>query len=410
MAQNKVFNGALLVTGTCIGAGMLGLPVTMAASGVIPTIACFIAVWAIMTLSALAFSEASLAISHGNNLTSMAQYTLGKAGKAVAWITYVFFFYSLMAAYISGGTSMTAGFLNLNLSTMVSKLIFMAAFITPFMLAIALGHSAVEKLNKVLVLGLKVSFGLLAIKVLFMQDTATLNLDLHNSQPKFLLRSLPLVVTSFGYHLLIPSLKSYLNNNRVDLNKSIFYGGLLSLVIYTMWILIVYLRIPVWGNSGLVTILNSQHNILEQLINKLGSNDLYVQTLVGAFSFFALTSSLLGVGLALFDFLVDGTKLNNRKTKDSALLLLLTFGLPVLFTMVVKGGFLIALNYAGVFGAILLIIFPILMVWSLRYSKNEKHNYRAPINKLGLLLILGFGIVVIICEVLGSIMLLPIPR
>jgi tyrosine-specific transport protein len=409
MTQNKVLGGALLIAGTCVGAGMLGLPVKMAASGIVSTIACFLVVWGIMTLSALAFAEISLGIRHGNNLTSMAQYTLGSGGKIIAWITYVFFFYSLMAAYIAGGSSMTAGFLHLEFNHFLPKLLFMMIFITPFMLCVSLGHTAVDKLNKFLILGLKLSFVLLAIKVLFVKGNSDLPLEFSNNHPKFLLATLPLVVTSFGYHLLIPSLKTYVGNDANILKKSILYGGLIPLVIYILWITIIYLRIPVWGSEGLVAILNNKGDPLEHLINRLGANDLYVQVLVAAFSFFALTSSLLGVGLALFDFLVDGTKLNASKTSHKICLSLLTFALPLIFAIAVDGGFLIALNYAGVFGAILLIIFPALMVWSLRYCKNEASSYKAPLGKASLLLLLVFGLMVIGCELLDSMHLLVKP-
>ena len=52
--------GVLLVAGTCIGAGMIGVPVKTAASGFYPTLIAFVLVLAIMTMSALLFLEASL--------------------------------------------------------------------------------------------------------------------------------------------------------------------------------------------------------------------------------------------------------------------------------------------------------------------------------------------------------------
>ena len=57
-----IFGGALLVTGTCIGAGMIGLPVKTAAIGFYPIVLLFSAVWLLMTCSAFLMLEASFAL------------------------------------------------------------------------------------------------------------------------------------------------------------------------------------------------------------------------------------------------------------------------------------------------------------------------------------------------------------
>ncbi len=114
-ATGSVVGGALLIAGTCVGAGMLGLPVMTAAAGFYPTMAAFLLVWLFMTCSALAYLEVSLRFPGEVNLISMAAKTLGRGGKIIAWITYVLFLYSLMAAYTAGGTTMLANILDLDI-------------------------------------------------------------------------------------------------------------------------------------------------------------------------------------------------------------------------------------------------------------------------------------------------------
>ncbi len=55
--SGSVLGGVLLVTGCCIGAGMLGLPVMSALTGFYPTLAMFIVGWLFMAVTGLLLLE-----------------------------------------------------------------------------------------------------------------------------------------------------------------------------------------------------------------------------------------------------------------------------------------------------------------------------------------------------------------
>ena len=100
--MNKVLGGALLIAGTCIGAGMLALPVAMAPAGFYPSVALLGLCWFIMFYTGLLILEANINLPAGANFISMSKATLGKSGTVVTWFTYLLLLYSLMAAYLVG--------------------------------------------------------------------------------------------------------------------------------------------------------------------------------------------------------------------------------------------------------------------------------------------------------------------
>lgn len=405
--DNNMFGGILLVAGTCIGAGMLGLPVMTAAAGFYPTLGAFLFVWFFMTCSALAYLEVSLKFPGETNLISMAGQTLGRSGKIIAWITYLLFLYSLMAAYTAGGTSMLASILKVDISMQVNLLIMAFLLIMPFGFMVFLGTKWVDMFNRMLMFGLIICFALMCILAF---NVGPADEFYPMGESKYLLFTFPLLVTAFGYHLLIPTLKSYLRENVKKLRITIILGGLSPLIIYGIWELIILNLIPTWGKDGLVEMLHSGLNPADAVVLALNKHGAHVLWIATWFSFFALTSSFIGVGLGIFDFFSDG--LHIHKTKNGRVkLTILTFGPPLLFTILYPQGFLLALSYAGIFAAILLVIYPVAMAWSARYiHKLPSGGYLLRGGKLILLITLIFGILIVCADAFIRLGYFPIPN
>ena len=65
--------------------------------------------------------------AHRNHFDSMAEITLGFAGRAIAWISSVCLFYSLIAAYISGNAALfirALSLIGINLPAYTSAILF----------------------------------------------------------------------------------------------------------------------------------------------------------------------------------------------------------------------------------------------------------------------------------------------
>lgn len=393
----QIATGSLLVAGTCIGAGMLGLPVVTAVGGLYASLGTFVGIWFVLLLSALLMLEASLWLPQDTNLISMAEDTLGPWGKNIAWGAYLFFLYALLAAYTVGGSALFQQLFE-KLGVVCSRPVVTTFYVALFSTVVFIGFKCVDFLNKILMIGLFVAFGVLMVRVLPQVDVSFYT---EPSQPLALWQALPLLVAAFGFHLLIPSLRTYLNGNVLHLRGSIIVGSILPFVLYALWEVAILGMIPMQGETGLLAM--AQHGdvipaLTQHLDARLQSGT--VSIWIRVFTFCALFTSVIGCGLGLFDFLADGCKIKKQGWGRLGLSLL-TFIPPLIFAWVYPQGFLMALNYAGIFAAILLIIYPTLMVLSGR--TDRKAAYRAPVNRWGMFAIIGFGLAIIVVQILARL-------
>ncbi len=111
LSIHKIISGTLLIAGTAIGAGMLGIPLLTARAGFWPAVAITLLVWIFMACTGLLYLEASLWMQDGANVLSMSRRFLGKWGKWISGAVYVFLYYCLMVAYFAAGAPIFSFFL-----------------------------------------------------------------------------------------------------------------------------------------------------------------------------------------------------------------------------------------------------------------------------------------------------------
>lgn len=401
VSVSRIFGGSLLVAGTCIGAGMLGIPVTTASGGFYPTFGVFLGCWAMMLITAFLMLEVSLWFKTDVNLITMASKTLGPIGAMVAWVTYILFLYSLMAAYTAGGSSIFANALSpLGWSVGAST----SLYVICFAMVVYFGARWVDICNRLLMLGLVLTyFGLTTL--------AAPKVDIQmltQGRGVYLLSAFPVLVTAFGFHLLIPTLKNYLNNQAKALRIAIFTGSAIPFIIYVFWEAIVLGTVSLEGENGLLAIAQKNPVVDLPLALSFILDNAWVSFFAKSFGFFALLSSFIGVALGLFDFLADGFKIP-KSFKGRMVLALLTFIPPALFAFFFPRGFLFALSYAGVFAAILLVMYPALMAYRGRYQLNLSGEYQVFGGKGVLALAFLFGASVIVLQFAHQFNWLPVP-
>lgn len=355
----RTFGGSLIVAGTSIGAGMLALPVVTGPSGFVPSIAVLVACWAFMTITGLLFAELSFWLKSDANILSMAKHTLGKPGLAVTWVLYLFLFYSLTIAYMVGGGNMLVEVFGSSTSDPVRILLFALVAVA----VVGVGKRVVDPINRLLMIGLFVAYGgfvvigLPAVKSeqLLFSDWSVASL------------ALPVTFTSFGFQGTVPTLASWMQYDKKRLRRAIVIGTTITLVVYIMWQWLFLGIVPRDGANGLLETLEMGRDAVYPL--QYFTNSPWICGLGRAFAFFAITTSFLGVGIGLVDFLADGLKLN--KAAKLPQLLLLAFGLPLAVSLYYPHIFLQALGVAGGIGcASLLGILPVVMVWKAKYVDN----------------------------------------
>lgn len=391
--MHKIWGGILIVSGTTIGAGMLANPVMTSFTGFFPSLLLFFLYWILMTFSALLFLEVSLWMTkQESNMISMAEMTLGHTGKVVCWSVYLFLLYALTTAYLAGGGPILNGLLHDITGYSMPEAWDSLPLLAIFGYFVYRGAHSIDYLNRVLMIGLASTY-LLMVFFLFPHVKASL---LSHADMKAIWVGSSVIATSFGFHIVIPSLTTYLNRDVKALKKVIIIGSFIPLVVYLIWQYLVLGIVPL---DNLAQGYSQGTNGAELLSDYLG--DGFLSDTARVFSLIAIVTSFLGVAMSLTDFLADGFNIQ-RSHWGNVSLIALTFLPPLLITMIDPRVFLLALDYAGAFGVVfLLAFFPALMVWFGR--KRHQGTYQAPGGTFALLATMGVSLFLIGIEVLQQL-------
>lgn len=390
--DSKLFGGILLVVGTAIGGGMLALPIATAEAGFVNSIFLMLACWFIMTSTALLVLEVNLWLPPNTNIISMAKTILGRWGEFVAWISYLLLFYSVLAAYMAGGGDFLHGLLHaigLTLPNWLTILLF--ASILGYI--VYRGIRYVDYVNRGLMISKFGVYLLLVVAIIpFVSATKLIDGNL-----AYVTAGLTVMITSFTFANIIPSLRTYFKEDTAKLRKAILIGSVIPLICYLLWDLVIMGVIPREGETGLISMLHSQHST-SAFVNELNHilQSSIITTLARIFTSICLATSFLASALGLSDFLADGFQVE-KKGRSSILVYGATFLPPLIVVLFYPGAFVAALGYAGICCVILLALLPSLMAWRGRYGANPiAQGYRLGGGKPLLAILITLSSVVII--------------
>lgn len=386
--EGSVLGGTLLLAGSCIGAGMLALPVITGIGGFTPSVFMFVLAWLFMTSTALLLLEANLAVGHNLSLVSIAGRTLGKTGKALCWILFLFLFYSLSIAYIAASgsilQSIIADLTGAEFPIWAGSVLFTGVFA----IILFIGTRPVDYVNRLLMAGLIITYCALVL-------LGSLHINPEYLTVKhwtYAWAALPVLVISFGFHNMIPSLAMYMKGNVKRLRITVLVGSVIPLLIYLIWEAVMLGIIPIQGREGLMHALDQGKAATHALRAVVGRS--WISTVAHAFALFAVITSFLAQSLSLVDFLADGLKIS-KVGFNRAFLVLLTLAPPFTFAFAYPDIFIKALNMAGGFSAVILFgVMPVLMVWVLRYKRKIVTSHMIPLGRLLLscIMIVAVGI------------------
>lgn len=359
-SMGHVLGGTLLIAGTTIGVGMLALPVATGPAGFLPSITVYLLTWLFMLCTGLLLLEVCVWMPKDSNLITMAGALLGKTGRNICWVVYLFLFVTVMIAHVAGGGSVLSELTGGALPEWLAMLIYVAAFAP----VVYLGAHSVDRLNICLILGVIGSY-LLFIFVSYGHVNTAL-LAYANWSKAWL--TFPVLFTAFTYQVIIPTLMTYMDRNVKKVRLAIICGTTIPLVVYLVWELVILGIVPVEGPGGLIEAGKAGQNAIMPLKQYVGSSKLF--SIGKYFAFFTLTASYVALSLAFLDFLADGLKIAKKGLKKFFLCLLI-FVPPTVIALTYPDIFLKSLGYAGGISiAILFGIFPPLMAWIGRYKKH----------------------------------------
>lgn len=369
--QSKFLGGVLLIVGTSLGGGMLALPMVNAATGFWQSSLFLLLSWLAMTLGALFILEVNLLLPPGKHMGSMAYATLGKVGYLFTWLSYIFLLYSLLAAYISGGGDI---FRHLFESIHIDLYPWQACllFTMVFGFIVYGGIRKVDLLNRALMFGKLGVYLLLVILISpYIKPPNLVDGDYRN-----ITHSVMVLITAFGFAIIVPNLRSYFNDNIPALKKVLYIGSFIPLACYLAWDAVIIGSVPSNGEGGLSSLVHSERAVSSlAVILSTTINNNFISSCFDFFTSICMLTTFLGVSLSLMTFLADN--LNMQQTGKQGLgLFLLTFMPPFFLIIYYPGIYLVALNYAGVFCVILLLLLPALMSYYGR--KKFTSSYQVP--------------------------------
>lgn len=291
--------------------------------------------------------------------------------------------YAISAAYISAGGGLVSG---------VSPLAEAGGSVL-YALAVAavvlLGAVSVDRLTRVLFAVMVLVFALLM--ALLLPQMAPDRLSTGPVTPGLYFSALPVLFTAFGFHAVMPSVTEYLEGDQAGLRRAVLLGTGIPLVVYLLWQFAIFGLIP---QAELMQVRDL--DALSQVMTQATGNQ-NLGLAVQVFSALALTTSVLGVGLALLHSLRD--VLGGWLGKARWLWLgLLTFVPPTLLATLYPQGFVALLGYAGILAVLYTVLLPGLLLLRVR----RQHPTSAP--RLGgqpaIWLSLGLGAAIILIPLL----------
>lgn len=385
-----------IVAGTAIGAGMLAIPLATAAMGVIPALILLVVIWGLSIYTSLLMLEVNLAVGIGDNLHVITGRILGKKGQAVQAAAFLSLLFALTAAYLTGGSSLLVLKAQTMFNVTLDKQFAVLLFTLTFGAFAALGVAWVDKVSRVL-FSIMVALFVITITFLLPEVSPSRMLLTAISPTDFSVWStaIPVIFTSFGFHVCIATLVGYLKGDALALRKVFIIGSTIPLLCYVLWLFVTLgtvggTTISIFSGS-LPALITSLQNIASQP---------WISKCISLFADFALITSFIGVTLSLFDFIHELTPAKSNKIGRTQTWLV-TFIPPVLCALYLPEGFVAVLGFAAVPLVVIIIALPTMMVLKLR--KQGTQGYRASGGVPALVVSGILGVIIVAAQLIDTL-------
>ena len=250
--KNKILGSALIIAGTTIGAGMLAMPLTSAGMGFGMTLVLLVGLWGLLTYTGLLFMEVyQTAQEQDVGVATLAEQYFGMVGRVLATVSLLVLLYALLAAYITGGGSLLSGILPTIVDESMTSKVGIVLFTLILGSFVVIGVKGVDGLTRLLFIGKIIAF---LFVVLMMLPKAKLeNLTAVPLDNLLVISAVPIFFTSFGFHVIMGSINSYLDADIRKIRIAIIIGTLIPLTAYVFWQLATH---GVLSQNEFVTLLN----------------------------------------------------------------------------------------------------------------------------------------------------------
>ena len=391
----KILGSISIVAGTAIGGGMLALPLATAALGIIPALLLLIVIWGISAYTALLMLEINLRTGVGDNVHAITGKTLGKTGQLIQGGSFLSLLFALTMVYLMGGSSLLEtrlAPLGVDLSNQGAVILFTLVFGG----IIAVGVTWIDKVSRLLFSAMVV---LLVLVVAFLLPDVNLAVVLTNTVSEVAqgselnhlwLAAIPVVFTSFGFHVCIATIVRYLDGDAISLRKVLLIGSTIPLVCYILWLLVTL------GTLSGPTVHGLEGSLPKLVLALQGlAESEIVSQCIDIFANLALITSFLGVTMSLFDYVAELTRASNNLV-GRIQTWLITFIPPLLCALFYPDGFFKVLGFAAIPLVVMIILLPIAM--ALKQRAQNLGGYQVA-GGIPALIVTGLmGVIIVIAQ------------
>ena len=357
----------MLVAGTCIGSGMIALPMVLAKLGLLLSVLLMLLIWALMYYTSLISLELNLQARRGLSLGELGRFYSGKTAGIIGVVSIKLLSYSLLSAFIYGGSSVLQKLLDINLSQNIIATIYALIL----MLILLFPIKCIDYVNRVLFVGALVVITLLIVGLVAMMNWTNLPfVSSAYSETSSWRAVMPIVFTSFGFQVIFHTLTNYCNKDPKVLKKVFLWGSFIPAVVYIIWTCsllgVVYHKNPVFyelmisGNIDVGELIKEITVIVKWR---------YVQILIWWISSLAIITSALGVGVGLYESLQKmlATSVQNTFLRNISASFFTIFP-AYLIAIFIPNAFISALSFAGMILVVIAILLPIYLLYKAKIT------------------------------------------
>lgn len=379
---NKQIGSILLISGICIGSGMIALPMTLIKIGLIPSLLLMITTWLMVYYSSLISAELQLNCNDNLPLGELGRRFSGPIAGFVGDFCTCGLHYSLLAAYIYGGSSVLHKLVGqLNNTAEGAEVAQFAVWCAGFLaVVLMLPIKIIDYVNRVLFLILIAIVASLLGALIWGTE---LNFSLPDTISSFPVWTaiIPILFTSFGFQGSIHSIASYCGKDASMLKKAIFWGTLIPMIVYFIWTIGTLSAVRIGNPILYMQMIHGNADIGEFIscLTSLSGRSKIVEYVVWWISLLAIATSAIGVGIGLLDSIKS--YLNNIMSKRfaqgftlSTIAVVVVIVPPLILAAAVPNAFISFLGFAGMTLAILAIFLPLYL-----YSKHNKMLRHYPV-------------------------------
>ncbi len=401
--MHKQIGAILLVAGTCIGSGMIALPMVLAKLGLIPSVLLMISVWFIMYHTSLVNIELNLQAGDGLSLGALGRCYSGKVAELIGTLCLKVLSYSLLAVFIYGGSSIIEELIISKMGMQYSLSNIATCYALVAIALLLLPIKFIDYFNRFLFIGLLVVLAILLTGLAITIDWTNLPLfSEHSSNLSAWAALIPIVFTSFGFQVIFHTLTNYCNKNVKMLKNAFLWGSLIPTVIYIVWtcsiLSAVYQDNPQFYNQMVTG--KAEVGELIQVLSGIAKWQ-SVQLLVWWISLLAIATSVLGVGVGLCDslkkILLKKVSHNGIRNLLSSIMTILPAYLVVIY---IPNAFITVLGFAGMILAVIAVLLPVYLFWQIKgrelFYPELKRNFLIKLST-------NVAIAVILCEIFNML-------